>query len=59
MIRTLRVDLSDVLPELTDPGDPCVGRLTRELCTCHGILGAHVITPATSGQTGIPGSSGR
>jgi Cd2+/Zn2+-exporting ATPase len=50
MIRTLRLDLSDVLPELTDPSDPCIGRLARELCSCRGILGAHVITPVASGR---------
>lgn len=51
MIRTLRVDLSDVLPDVTDSRDPCIGRLTRELCTCQGIIGAHVITVLTSGRT--------
>jgi Cd2+/Zn2+-exporting ATPase len=53
MIRTLRADLSDLLPELNDPRDPCIGRLTRELCTYRGVLGAHVITPAASGQARV------
>jgi Cd2+/Zn2+-exporting ATPase len=50
MIRTLRLELSDVLPELTDERDPCIGRMTRELCACHGVLGVHVITLVASGR---------
>ena len=50
MTRTLRLDLSELLPELTDPFDPNIPRLTRELRGRHGVLGAHVITPVSSGR---------
>jgi Cd2+/Zn2+-exporting ATPase len=50
MTRTQRLDLSDLLPELTDPSDPCVLRLTHELSVRHDVLGAHVITPLASGR---------
>ena len=50
MVRTLRVPLSGFLPEVTDPRDPCVGRLTRELGSRKGVLGAHVFVPVASGE---------
>lgn len=50
MIRTVRTDLAEVLPEVSEPNDPCAGRLTRDLCERAGVVGAHVIASGPTGR---------
>ncbi len=45
MIRTLRVELVELLPDVVDRDDPCVARLTSDLASRTGVMGVHVITP--------------
>jgi Cd2+/Zn2+-exporting ATPase len=50
VIRTLRVELAELLPAVVDLDDRCVARLTRELASRVGVMGAHVITPRSHGR---------